>query len=333
MGSNIFKAMIVEETPQKTFTRKIKEKAIEELPGGDVLVRVLYSSLNYKDALSATGNKGVTRKYPHTPGIDAAGIVEQSTSEEFSEGDQVLVTSYDLGMNTSGGFGQYIRVPKDWVVCLPGTLSLKESMIYGTAGFTAGLSVYKLTQTIAPEHGEILVSGASGGVGSLAVSLLVQMGYEVVAVSGKLEEREFLTGLGVKEILSIADAIDTSDRPMLKERWAGVIDTVGGGILATAIKSAKLDGVVTCCGNVASVDLPLTVFPFILRGVSLFGIDSQHCPMHIRKKIWEKLAGDWKLKNLMNVCSEISLQELDENIEFMLQGKSKGRKIINLTNV
>jgi acrylyl-CoA reductase (NADPH) len=330
MKSTVFKAMIVEEASQKTFTRKISEKSTDELPDGDVLVNVLYSSLNYKDALSASGNKGVTRKYPHTPGIDAAGIVAQSKSNEFSEGDQVIVTSYDLGMNTPGGFGQYIRVPQEWVVRLPAGLSLKESMVYGTAGFTAGLSVFKLTQTILPDHGEILVSGASGGVGSLAVSLLVQMGYEVVGISGKVEEREFLTGLGVKGILSISDATDTSDRPMLKDRWAGVIDTVGGDILATAIKSAKLDGVVTCCGNVASPDLPLTVFPFILRGVSLFGIDSQHCPMHIRKKIWEKLAVDWKLKNLMNVYSEISLYELDENIEFMLQGKSKGRKVINL---
>jgi putative YhdH/YhfP family quinone oxidoreductase len=331
--SATFKAMIVEETTKKTFTRKISEKSTDDLPDGDVLVRVLYSSLNYKDALSASGNKGVTRKYPHTPGIDAAGIVAQSNSSEFSEGDQVIVTSYDLGMNTSGGFGQYISVPKDWVVRLPDNLSLKESMIYGTAGFTAGLSAHKLTQTIEPAHGAILVSGASGGVGSLAVSLLVQMGYEVAAVSGKDEERDFLTGLGVQEILSIADATDASDRPMLKERWAGVIDTVGGNILATAVKSTKLDAVVTCCGNVASPDLPLTVFPFILRGISLFGIDSQHCPMPVRKKVWEKLAGEWKLKNLMNLHSEISLHELDECIESMLQGKSKGRKVVNFNSM
>jgi acrylyl-CoA reductase (NADPH) len=330
MGSNIFTAMIVEETPQKAFTRKISEKAIGDLPDGDVLVRVIYSSLNYKDALSATGNKGVTRKYPHTPGIDAAGIVEQSRSKEFQEGDQVIVTSYDLGMNTSGGFGQYIRVPQDWIVSLPTGLSLKQSMIYGTAGFTAGLSVYKLTQTIKPDHGEILVSGASGGVGSLAVSLLVQMGYDVVGVSGKIEEREFLSGLGAKQVLSIQEAIDTSDRPLLKERWAGVIDTVGGSILATAIKSAKLDGVVTCCGNAASPDLPLTVFPFILRGISLFGIDSQHCPMHIRRKIWEKLATEWKLTNLDQLASEVGLEQLEERIDSMLQGKSKGRTLVKL---
>jgi acrylyl-CoA reductase (NADPH) len=330
MENKLFTAMIVEETPQKTFTRKISDKSIDDLPNGDVLVRVLYSSLNYKDALSATGNKGVTRKYPHTPGIDAAGIVEQSKSDEFSEGDQVIVTSYDLGMNTSGGFGQYIRIPADWVVRQPAGLSFKESMIYGTAGFTAGLSVYKLTQTIKPDHGEILVSGASGGVGSLAVSLLAQMGYDVVGVSGKIEERDFLSGLGAKQVLSIQEAIDTSDRPLLKERWAGVIDTVGGAILATAIKSAKLDGVVTCCGNAASADLPLTVFPFILRGISLFGIDSQHCPMHIRSKIWEKLATEWKLTNLNQLASEVGLTELDHRIDNMLQGKNKGRTLVRL---
>jgi putative YhdH/YhfP family quinone oxidoreductase len=330
MESKLFKAMIVEETAQNSFTREISDKSIDDLPEGDVLIRVLYSSLNYKDALSASGNKGVTRKYPHTPGIDGAGIVEQSRIGEFSKGDAVIVTSYDLGMNTSGGFGQYIRVPADWIVRLPAGLSLKESMIYGTAGFTAGLSVFKLTQTIKPDHGEILVSGASGGVGSLAVSLLAQMGYNVVGVSGKIEERDFLAGLGARQVLSVADAIDTSDRPLLKERWAGVIDTVGGAILATAIKSTKLDGVVTCCGNAASADLPLTVFPFILRGISLFGIDSQHCPMTIRRKIWEKLAGEWKLKNLDQLVSEIGLAELGHCMDTMLQGKSKGRTLVKL---
>lgn len=323
-----FKAMVVSETNEKTYKRNIAEKSINELPQGDVLVNVLYSSLNYKDALSASGNRGVTRKYPHTPGIDAAGMVVQSKADAFKAGDKVIVTSYDLGMNTSGGFGEYIRVPADWVVGLPEKLTLKESMIYGTAGLTAGLSVLKLTHTIQPDHGQILVSGASGGVGSMAVSLLAQFGYEVVGVSGKVDAKEFLYHLGVKEIISRKEASDTSGRPLLKERWAGVIDTVGGDILATAIKSSKLNGVVTCCGNVASPDLPLTVFPFILRGISLFGIDSQHCPMTTRKKIWEKLAGDWKLTALDALASEITLDDLDEKISLMLSGKSKGRIVV-----
>ncbi|MDM8542442.1 YhdH/YhfP family quinone oxidoreductase [Desulfococcaceae bacterium HSG7] len=330
MENQIFKAMVVQETAEKKFNRKIANKSVSELPPGDVLIKVKYSSLNYKDALSASGNKGVTRNYPHTPGIDASGIVEESISADFKPGDKVIVTSYDLGMNTSGGFGQYIRTPVDWVVKLPSGLSLKESMIYGTAGFTAGLSVHKMIHTIKPEHGEILVTGASGGVGSMAVSILSKCGYEVVAVSGKTEEKGFLTDLGAKEIISREDATDVSGRPLLKRRWAGVIDTVGGDILATAIKSVKQGGTVTCCGNVASPDLPLTVFPFILRDVSLLGVDSQNCAMPLRLKIWNKLAADWKSDHLVELSSEIGLDDLDDHIELILKGKKKGRTIINL---
>jgi len=331
MENQTFKAMVVQETTDKGFIRKIATKSVSDLPPGDVLVKVNYSSLNYKDALSASGNKGVTRNYPHTPGIDACGVVEESSSAAFKPGDKVIVTSYDLGMNTSGGFGQYIRTPAEWVVKLPRNLSLKESMIYGTAGFTAGLSVYKMTCTVKPDHGEILVTGASGGVGSIALSILVKCGYEVVVVSGKTKERQFLTDLGAKEIISRQDAADVSGRPLLKGRWAGVIDTVGGDILATAIKSVKQIGTVTCCGNVASHDLPLTVFPFIIRGVSLLGIDSQNCPMPLRLKIWQKLAADWKSDYLAELSSEIGLDDLDKHIELILQGKKKGRTVINLT--
>ena len=330
MKNQKFKAMVVSETSDKTYERHITEKSVKELPDGDVLVKVSYSSLNYKDALSATGNKGVTKKYPHTPGIDAAGVVAESRTDAFKPGDKVIVTSYDLGMDTDGGFAGYIRVPAGWVVRLPDALTLKESMIFGTAGLTAGLSVYKLTHTLPPDRGEILVTGASGGVGSMAVSMLVQSGYEVVAVSGKVEETEFLKSLGVKEIISRHDAADGSGRPILKEKWAGVIDTVGGDILATAIKSTRLNGNITCCGNVASPDLPLTVFPFILRGVSLYGIDSQHCPMDTRHKIWNRLAGEWKLENLEALATEITIDDLDSKIDLMLAGKSKGRTVVKI---
>ena len=331
MGKKTFRAMVVEETADHKFNRKITKKSLNELTEGEVLIKVMYSSLNYKDALSASGNKGVTRNYPHTPGIDAAGIVEESLSDDFESGEEVIVTSYDLGMNTSGGFGEYIRVPADWVVKLPDNLSLKESMIYGTAGFTAGLSIHKMSHTVKPDQGEILVTGASGGVGSIAVAILVKAGYKVVAVSGKTEEKQFFMDLGVEEVITREDASDTSGRPILRGRWAGVIDTVGGDILATAIKATKYGGAVTCCGNVASPDLPINVFPFILRSVSLLGIDSQNCPMNIRKKIWEKLAGDWKLSNLEDLSSEISLDDLDENIALILQGKKKGRTVVNLS--
>jgi len=323
-----FKAMVVEETEDKKFIRTITDRSIDDLPPGEVLVRVNYSSLNYKDALSATGNKGVTRKYPHTPGIDAAGIVVESVVPAFTPGDKVIVTSYDLGMNTSGGFGQYIRVPADWVVNLPENLTLKESMIYGTAGFTAGLSVFQLkNHHITPEQGEILVTGASGGVGSIAVSILSKLGYTVVAVSGKEKEKQFLHDLGAARILTRKDATDTSRRPLLKERWAGVIDTVGGDILAIAIKSTQMGGTITCCGNVASHELNTTVFPFILRGVSLAGINSQNCPMDIRRKIWRYLADPWKV-HLNRLASETTLDGLDENINLILEGKLKGRVVL-----
>lgn len=330
MENKEFRAMVVTETGEKTFNRKIATKSIDELPEGDVIVKVAYSSLNYKDALSATGNKGVTRHYPHTPGVDAAGIVEESQNDAFKPGDEVIVTSYDLGMNTSGGFAQYIRVPADWIVKRPANLTLKEAMIYGTAGFTAGLSVNALTHIVKPEHGEVLVTGASGGVGSVAVSILTKIGYQVVAVGGITDEKEFLTGIGAREIIEREDASDTSGRPILKARWAGVIDTVGGEILATAIKSTKPNGSVTCCGNAASPDLPLSVFPFILRGVRLLGIDSQNCPMALRSKIWEKLAGDWKLDGLEELSREISLEDLEENIQLMLRGKSRGRAVVKI---
>ncbi|MDY6791877.1 MAG: YhdH/YhfP family quinone oxidoreductase [Thermodesulfobacteriota bacterium] len=324
-----YKALIVEEPEKNKFIRQVKDVNINHLPEGDVLIRVNYSSLNYKDALSASGNRGVTKQYPHIPGIDAAGIVEQSRVHTIKKGEKVIVTSYDLGMNTAGGFGQYIRVPGDWVVKLPEGLSLKQSMIFGTAGLTAGMSIFKLTHTIGPEHGDILVTGATGGVGSLAAGILSHLGYAVTAVSGKTDTT-LLNKLGVKNIIARNTYLENTKPPILKAQWAGVIDTVGGDILATAIKSTKPDGVVTCCGNVASPDLPINVFPFILRGVSLLGIDSQHCPMKFRSKVWEKLATDWKFDMLKSIYDEISLDQLNDKIERILNGKLKGRTLVNL---
>ncbi len=329
--SKNFKALVVEEVQDNQFKRSVTEKSTDDLPAGDVLVRVHFSSLNYKDALSATGNKGVTRKYPHTPGIDAAGVVEQSSDERFKSGDEVIVTSYDLGMNTSGGFGQYIKVPADWVVPMPEAFSARESMLYGTAGFTAALSVYQLTQhNVLPENGDILVSGATGGVGGIAVSILSKMGYSVVAVNGLSDASDYLKDIGANSVISIDEATDKSDRPLLKAKWAGSIDTVGGDILATSIKSVKLSGTVTCCGNAASADLPLTVFPFILRGVMLIGIDSQNCPMPLRKKIWEKMAEDWRVPHFEQRVSEIGLDDLNQRIDMMMERKHQGRTVVKL---
>jgi len=328
-----FKALVVRETEEKKFTRSIEQKKIEALPEGDVLVQVLYSSLNYKDVLSATGNRGVTRTYPHTPGIDAVGVVAESSDAAFKAGDKVIVTSYDLGMNTAGGFGQYIRVPAAWVVPQPEALSGREAMIYGTAGFTAALSVWYMVENgVSHEDGPVLVSGATGGVGSIAVSILSKMGYTVAAVNGLVDETEYLKKIGAKEVIGIDDAADKSGRPLLKSRWAGAIDTVGGEILATAIKSTDPGGTVTCCGNVASPDLPLNVFPFILRGVTLIGIDSQNCPMPIREKIWQKIAAEWKIDWLQTLTTEAPFAELGEKIELMLQGRHVGRTIIKMTD-
>src|SRR5262245_26991337 len=240
-----FKAMVVSETIEKKFVREITQKALSELPGGELIVEVKYSSLNYKDALSASGNKGVTRKYPHTPGIDAAGVIVDSTTRTFAVGDEITVTGFDLGMNTSGGFGQYISVPSLWAVRLPQALSLRDSMGYGTAGLTAALSIIRLMAAgLTKESGEVLVTGATGGVGCIAVAILAKLGFNVVAATGKPDAGEFLAQLGAKAIISREEANDTSGRPLQKGRWAGVVDTVGGNILATALKTAKYGGLV-----------------------------------------------------------------------------------------
>ncbi len=325
-----YRAMVVEESDSKDYQRSIKELEMAELVAGEVLVKVHWSSLNYKDALSATGNKGVTRKYPHTPGIDASGVIEESKSDIFHKGDEVIVTSYDLGMNTAGGFAEYVKVPAEWVVPLPAGLNLKEAMAFGTAGFTAGMSVSGLTQCVPAARGEVLVTGATGGVGSLSIAMLAKLGFSVVAVSGKLEAEKFLTELGAKRIVSRSDATKGKDRPLLAPTWAGVVDTVGGDILATAIKSTEPEGVVTCCGNVASPDLPLNVFPFILRGVSLLGIDSQNCRMEHRQKVWNLLANEWKPSQLLDISREVTLEEIDAEIDLIIKGGQTGRVLIKM---
>lgn len=325
-----FKAMVVSETAEKTFVREIKQRALNDLPGGELIVEVKYSSLNYKDALSATGNKGVTRKYPHTPGIDAAGMVVDSTTKLFAVGDQVTVTGFDLGMNTSGGFGQYISVPALWATKLPQGLTLKDSMSYGTAGLTAALCIIRLMASgLSKDAGEVLVTGATGGVGSVAVAILAKLGFTVVAATGKSSEHEFLTGLGAKAIISREEANDTSGRPLQKPRWAGVVDTVGGNILATALKTTKYGGLVAACGNAMSHELNVNVFPFILRGVSLLGVDSVEIPMRARQMAWSKLAGEWKV-NIGSMVTEVSLEELSPKIDEILKGSIRGRVLVNL---
>jgi putative YhdH/YhfP family quinone oxidoreductase len=331
MTSIPFKAWVVKEAAPGRFTRQIVPRRTTDLPPGDVLVRVAYSSINYKDLLSATGNRGVTRRYPHTPGIDAAGVVVESASGEFQPGDEVIVTSYDLGMNTDGGFGQFIRVPAGWGVPLPAGLTLRESMIYGTAGFTAALSIMALVENgLTPAAGEILVSGATGGVGGLAVSILAKIGFQVAAVNGHVDQGEYLRQLGASRIIDPAQARDDSGRPLLKAVWAGSVDSVGGELLATTLKSTAAYGVVACCGNAASADLPINVYPFILRGVRLIGIDSQNCPMAERRRAWARIAGDWKIAQAEAMVEEIGLADLDSAIEKMLARGHRGRTIVRL---
>jgi acrylyl-CoA reductase (NADPH) len=326
-----FRALWVEEQAGGAVTRRIAERDLADLPPGEITIRVQWSSLNYKDALSASGHKGVTRAYPHTPGIDAAGTVVESAAAEFRPGDPVLVTGYDLGMNTAGGFAERVRVPAGWVVPLPPGLSLRESMQLGTAGFTAGLAVERIAaRGVRPGCGEVLVTGASGGVGSVAVALLARAGYAVAAATGKPDAAEYLRGLGASRVVSREEVSDNTSRPLLGRRWAGAIDTVGGVILAAVIRSIDYEGAVAVCGNAASHDLPLTVYPFILRGASLLGIASANLPMSERRALWERLAGEWKLDNLDLISREAALADLEPEIQAILHGGQRGRVLVRV---
>ena len=322
-----FKAFEVTKT-EDGFTRSIVEREESDLPDGDVLIDVQFSSLNFKDGLSATGNPGVTRNFPHTPGIDAAGTVIEASSG-FSPGDEVIVIGFDLGMNTSGGFGQKIRVPAGWVVSKPTGLSLHESMLLGTAGFTAAECIDKLELTgMTPSSGPVLVTGATGGVGSVAVKLLSHLGYEVAAVTGKSEQHDFLKTLGASEILSREEAIEGGNRPLLGERWGGVVDTVGGEMLFSAVKSLKYGCSLAACGLVGGADIPATVFPFLLRHVNILGIDSVELPLPEKERIWNKLASDWKI-DISELEEALKLEDLSDAIDRILAGQMVGRGVLH----
>jgi len=330
MGDTQFQALVIEAAEEKKFVRSIQTRSVDDLPQGDVLVRVQYSALNFKDALSSVGNKGVTRNFPHTPGIDAAGVVVESNNDEFAVGQEVIVTSYDLGMNTDGGLGQYIRVPADWVIKRPDGLSLREAMMFGTAGLTAGLMINALVNHgVKVEDGPILVTGATGGVGSLAVAILAKAGYQVTAVTGKADAADFLKSLGATEVVSREEIIEMK-RPMLKEQWAGVVDVVGGDMLASALKATKYNGMVTCAGLVASPELNTSVFPFILRNVTLAGIDSAEYPMAPRMQVWTKLAKEWKPEQLDALTTELTLDAVEAQLMALLEGKGHGHYIVNM---
>ena len=325
-----FKAFQVSKVAEKKFESSVIERNVADLPAGDVLIEVCFSSLNYKDALSAAGNRGVTREFPHTPGIDAAGIVVEDKSGTLAAGTEVIVTGFDLGMNAAGGFAEYIRVPSDWVVNCPDGLSLEESMVLGTAGLTAALCVDKLLQQgLQSTDGPVLVTGATGGVGILAVSLLAKLGYEVVASTGKADAHELLKESGAQSVIDRNELSEANSRPLLKEQWASAVDVVGGATLFNVIKALKRGGSVAACGLVQSPVFEASVLPFILRGVNLLGVDSVEIPLVKKSAMWSKLANEWRLEDASNISRQIGFGELQESLDAILKGSARGRLVLN----
>lgn len=327
-----FRALLVEKQDDGSFTRGVVERNLDDLPEGELLVDVAYSSLNYKDGLSASGNPGVSRNFPHTPGIDVAGVVLQSSVEDFAVGDEVIAIGFDLGMNTPGGFGQRVRIPAAWAIARPDGLGLKEAMLLGTAGFTAALSIAKLEAAgMRVDGGPVLVTGATGGVGSVAVALLSQLGYEVAALTGKASQHEFLKGLGAATVVDRSELSEANPRPLLKEAWGGVVDTVGGDILFNAVKGLRYGCSLAACGLVASPEIPASVFPFILRNVNLLGIDSVELPLPQKREVWSRLAGEWKIEGLDALEHPLTLDTISDAIDTILAGQMVGRGVLDLS--
>ncbi len=326
-----FQALLTRETDDGYIT-ELEARELSDLDSDGVLVRVHWSSLNYKDALSATGNKGVTRRFPHTPGIDAVGVVEETADGPFSVGDTVICTGYDLGMNTDGGYGQYIRVPAEWLVPLPEGLTPRDAMVLGTAGLTAALSVEALLDTgLNPDQGTVLVTGATGGVGSISVAILAKLGFTVAAVSGKADAHDWLKSLGASEVISRERFLENAAKPMLKEQWAAAVDCAGGDMLTTALKSLKYGGSAACCGLAASPKLEMSVFPFILRGVNLLGVDSVELPCEIKQQMWQLLADEWMPSDLSLLeAAEVGLDQVNDWVGKILKGGVRGRVVVRL---
>ena len=311
----------------------VEQIGTDDLPAGDVEIEVGCSSLNYKDALACQGHPGVVRNFPHVPGIDCAGQVVHSDSRKFQSGDEVLVTGQGLGSEQWGGYAARVRVPAEWVVPLPKGLTIDDAMAYGTAGFTAAQCVAAIMHHgLEPDAGEVVVTGATGGVGTLSIAILSKLGYRVVAVTGKPEQARLLQQLGAVRIVSREDASDKSDKPLLAAKWAAGVDTVGGIALATMLRSMQYRGCVAACGLAADHGLPLTVYPFILRGVTLAGIDSAKCPHESRLNFWQSLEGKWNvLDRLQPLIREIPLAKVPDTARDMLAGKTYGRTLVRPT--
>ena len=328
--SKEFKALVVNKT-EEDFSVNVESLSLDDLPEGDVTIRVHYSSVNYKDGLASIPKGNIVKSYPFVPGIDLAGIVTSSDDARYKEGDKVIVTSYELGVSHYGGYSEYARVPAEWVVPLPDHLTMKEAMTFGTAGFTAALSIHQLEKNgLTPENGPVLVTGATGGVGSMAVSMLAKRNYDVIASTGKESEHDYLKKLGAKDVISREDVTPEKIRPIGKQRWAGAIDPVGGKTLAAVLSHTQYGGSVAVSGLTGGGDVPTTVFPFILRGVNLLGIDSVYCPKDLRAPLWERMATDLKPDGLTDIQKEISFHDLKQALADILAGKARGRMVVNM---
>jgi acrylyl-CoA reductase (NADPH) len=327
-----FRAFRIFNEDNKTVSRWA-ELSLNDLDPGEVVIRAAYSSVNYKDALAATGAGKVIRRFPCVGGIDVAGVVESSVDPHFKPGDEVLVTGYDMGVAHDGGYAELVRVPADWVVRLPQGLSLHDAMALGTAGFTAALAIHRLEQNeVKPENGKVVVTGATGGVGSLAIGMLKRLGYHVVAITGKDSEHEYLKSLGADEVLPRSAMDLNSTRPMEKAQWAAALDAVGGATLAWLTRSMQQNGVIASFGNAGGVELHTTVLPFILRGVRLIGIDSAATAMPLRQQIWHRLANELHPQHLGLLAHTIAFEQLPQIFPKMLNGESHGRTVVKVAD-
>lgn len=326
-----FRCLWVERAEDGSIRRSFVSRPLGELPPGEVLIRTAYSSLNYKDALAAHGHPGVVRRFPHIPGVDAAGAVVACETGDFAPGDAVVVTGYEMGAERWGGYAEWVRVPREWVVPLPAALSVLDAMTYGTAGLTAAMCVRALLDHgVAPEKGDVVVTGASGGVGSIAVAILAKLGFRVTAVTGKPQAVPLLRSLGAAEFLSRDEALDASEKPLLSGRWAGAVDTVGGRILTTVLRSLKHGACAAACGLAGGNRLDMTVYPFILRGVTLAGIDAAYAPLEFKRRIWSLLAGDWRVERLAELRRVVTLESLEPYFDEILAGNVMGRVVIEI---
>ncbi|MFT9596810.1 NADPH:quinone oxidoreductase family protein [Mesobacillus sp.] len=326
-----FKAFMVNKT-DSDFSAEVKTIGLDDLPAGDVVIKVAYSSVNFKDGLASIPNGKIVRSYPFVPGIDLAGTVVRSDDSRFKEGDEVIATSYEIGVSHYGGFSEFARIPAKWIVPLPEGLSLREAMVFGTAGFTAALSVHRLEENgLTPEKGKVLVTGATGGVGSVAVAMLAKRGYHVVASTGKASEQEYLRKIGTEEIISREELVGEKTKPLDQQLWVAAVDPVGGKTLSAILSKLEYNGSVAVSGLTGGTDVPTTVFPFILRGINLLGIDSVYCPMEMRKLLWQRMATDLKPEGLLETIeNEVSLDELPGVLSRILKGENRGRTIVKM---